>query len=53
MSGDLFVAGLVVAVALLVAIRAARLSGVPYPVFLVLAGLLISVLPGVPTVPNH
>jgi monovalent cation/hydrogen antiporter len=45
---ELVVAGLLFAVAALV--TAARVLGVPYPVFLVLGGLALGFLPGMPQV---
>lgn len=46
MSWEVVVAAVVIAVALVVANGAARRTGIPYPVFLVVAGVLASRLPG-------
>jgi CPA1 family monovalent cation:H+ antiporter len=45
---ELLIFGLLVAVAVLVGLS--RLFRVPYPVFLVIGGLLLSLVPGLPTV---
>lgn len=49
-SADALLAAVLVAAALLAAGRLARVSGVPYPVFLVLAGLAVGALPGIPPI---
>ena len=45
---ELVLAGLLFSVAVLV--TAARVLAVPYPIFLVLGGLAVGLLPGIPTV---
>ena len=45
---ELLIFGLLVAVTVLVGLS--RFFGVPYPVFLVIGGLLLSLVPGLPTV---
>lgn len=49
-SADALLAAVLVAASLLAAGRLARVSGVPYPVFLVLAGLAVGALPGIPPI---